>query len=282
MMKRITAEARTLDIPRSSHAVLFYEREEEKHGVVFPFIKAGLDRGEAAIYLSDEENVETIRRGLEVFGVDVEAHRGLRVVDSEEWYLEHGTMNKRRVVEKWMDAVRQAEKGGYKGLRITGEPTCFFENNLVDSWMDYESSLPRRFDFPMTAICRYKLSDVTSYDEGRLLPDLLRIHNYTITPKLAKEIDFPAYYLDSVNEILGRTLGDTTRQVVLQYLEDTHGLSRLKIPERIPEFRRALEGLLGVGGTSIELEILKDLYNKAGLRYNIRGGCPPGPSATSR
>lgn len=270
-MRRIGFEPRKLDIPRSSHAVLFYEREEEKQRVVFQFVLEGLEKNEAVIYLSDEESVETIRRGLEAFGVEVEACRGLRVIDSVDWYLEQGAIDKRRVVEKWMEAMRQAEEEGYSGLRVTGEPTYFFKNNLVDSWMDYERSLPRRFDLPMTAICRYRLRDLKSYDEGRLLPDLLKIHNYAITPELDKEMNFPAYYLESVNDILNRILGDKTGQVLLYYLESVYGLCRSEIPGRINEFRRSLEDLLGTGGTMIELAILKDLYNKIGLAYDQRG-----------
>jgi len=267
-VRRVSVEKSVLDIPSHSHAVMLYERREEKHGLVFPFIKAGLDKGEAVVYLSDEEDVENICRELLNFGVDAEGSQGLRVVDSEDWYLEEGSMTKERVFEKFANATRQAEKKGYRGLRVTGEPTYFFKNNLVDMWMDYESSLPRRFDFPMTAVCRYKRSEVTSYDEGRLLPDLLNIHNFVITPKVAKEIEFPEYYFESVNKILSLVLGDTARQALLQYLGNAYGLSRPRILARMPEFSKALEELLGVGGTMIELTILKDLYDKIGLKYD--------------
>lgn len=249
--------------------MLFYESEEEKSEWVLPFVREGLDNGEAVIYVSDEGDVEPIRREFENLGIDL-AHKGLRIVDSEDWYLEHGRINKERVVEKLMDATRQALKKGYKGLRVTGELSAPFKNNLVEQLIDYESSLPRRFQFPLTAICRYKVSDITSYDKGRHLPDLLRTHHFVITPKLQKVLNFDTYYLELINETLDNIFGDATRQTLLHRLEKTYGLPRSKIPMSTSEFRRALESLLGEGGTMIEETILKKLYDEIGLRYDSR------------
>ena len=260
-------EIRPFQIPASSHAVLFYETEEEMYKWILPFIKEGLENGESVIYVSDGDDVRC-QREFENYGIDVKAHKGLMIVDVEDWYLERGNMDKEKVVKKWMDATCMAKELGFRRMRVTGGSTYFFKNDMVGSFMAYERSLPRYFTFPMTVICRYKISDVASYDEGRLLPELLKIHSYVITPNLAEEIDFPEYYLESINETLDSIFGEATRQTLLYHMENKYGLPMSEIPMRTLEFRRALESLLGTGGKLIEHAILKHLYSKTGLRYD--------------
>lgn len=255
------------EAPTSSHMVLIYGDPEEMREVVFTFIKDGLEKGEAAIYLSGDEGPEQASRELEDFGLDVNDDKMLRVTDSEDWYVRRGTIDKDRVTEKWMKALRDALHDGYKGLRVTGEPTYFFRSGSVDSWMDYERSLPRRFEFPITAICRYKLSDLRFYEDGQLLPELIRIHSHTITPRFAKEIDYRSFFVDSVNRILNKILGETTRQLILSYLEMRHSLPRGEIPYKADEFKQYLSSIVGIGAKLVEEEILSDLYKKVGLKY---------------
>jgi len=256
-----------LKIPSSSHSILFYENEEEKNGQILSFIKDGLDNGEAAIYISDRDD-DRYQRLFGNFDIDIKS-KGLRVVDVMDWYLDHGSLNGKKVVKKLNDAMHWANKSGFKKLRVTGGTAYFFENKMVDELMSYELSLPKRFSLPITAICQYKSGDVASHDEGTLLTDLLRVHGTIVTPNLVKEMNFQAYYLEAVEAALDTIFGETTRQALLYHINKKYALPKQDIPVRPLEFRRALESLLGPGGTLVDRAIQKQIYTKIGLRHNL-------------
>lgn len=48
------------------HAILLYESIEDKDQVLFNYIKAGLDRGEAAVYVTAQVSSEQVRKRLKV------------------------------------------------------------------------------------------------------------------------------------------------------------------------------------------------------------------------
>lgn len=96
--------------------------------MTFPFLKHGLEKGEAIIYLSDEQSPRQIVKDMSTFGIDVDRHEktgALRILDGEEWHVENGTINKELVVKKLMKALSDATKKGFCGLAVSGEPTYF-------------------------------------------------------------------------------------------------------------------------------------------------------------
>lgn len=169
-----------LHFPSFYHNVLFCDNVEYK--CALPFIMDGLAKKETVIYISDEDDIEAMRQNYQL-GL----FQGLSLVDSEDWYMENRKLNKVKLLRQWMEALHQAFKEGYKGLRIMGGTSFFFRNNLVDQLMSYERALPKIFGIPITAICRYKISDILSFDKS-YLPELLKIHNTIIIR--ATKIDF--------------------------------------------------------------------------------------------
>ena len=76
------------------HVILFYSNPEDKHQVLFTYLKAGLDKGEAAAYIVAQETTDQIRDGMRRFGVNVdelEKSGALRVIRCQDWYFKGGT-----------------------------------------------------------------------------------------------------------------------------------------------------------------------------------------------
>jgi hypothetical protein len=48
------------------HAILFYSDRKDKRDVLFTYLKAGLDTGEAAVYVASEESPDKIRQAMKV------------------------------------------------------------------------------------------------------------------------------------------------------------------------------------------------------------------------
>ncbi len=265
--------SRLEQISKGSHMVLFYNSQKEKHQILFPFIEHEIEEGQLIIYLSGEQSQRQIVKEMSTFGIDVNKHEksgALKIIEGEEWYVENGSINKESVVKKWMKALSDATKNGFCGLIFSGEPTYFFRHNILEPWMEYERSLPRRFEFPMTAICRYKTRDLASRNLSYLL-ELVKIHSHTITSTSIQEVDFQKSFLESVDNTFKRIIDESGTRAVYHFLENKHKLPKSSVGNNIGLFKEGLDDLFGVdGGNVLRKEVLKDICSKLGLICDLK------------
>jgi hypothetical protein len=140
------------------HVIFFYTGREDKYYVLFTYLKAGLDKGEAVAYVVSQETPEQLKRAMEEYGIDVrgyEASGALRVIDYKGWYIISGGFDPEKTMDSWKKLADESKKRGFRGLRVTGEMSCFFDYELVEELMGYEKSLHRSLSMPMMAICAY-------------------------------------------------------------------------------------------------------------------------------
>jgi hypothetical protein len=165
------------------HVILFYSRPEDKHRVLFTYLKAGLDRGEAVLYVAGQESPDAIRRSMGKLNIDVGAFErsgALHVIDCKDWYMIDGKFSVSRTMELWKKLYDESIAKGFKGLRVTGETDLFFENGMVKDLLEYERSLHRVLELPMTAICAYDSNVVAREENGELYLDLIKAHSNVI------------------------------------------------------------------------------------------------------
>jgi hypothetical protein len=92
------------------------------------------------------------------FGVNVEEYEKTGALDILHYtsvYIKDGKFDIPDVMNTWNNYYREAMAMGFKGLRVTGEMSCFIEHRLVRELLEYEQSLHTTLDIPMTAICAY-------------------------------------------------------------------------------------------------------------------------------
>jgi len=172
------------------HAVSFYSNPKDKRQVLFTYLKAGLDQGEAAAYVASEETPDEIRQAMRRFGIDVdelERRGALRVIDYRDWYIVGGKFNATQTTEGWRRLYDEAIAKGFKGLRVTGETACFFGKGLVRELVEYEQALHTVLEVPMSAICAYNDATVTGVSDDLFL-ELLKLHGHAIFPGMALEL----------------------------------------------------------------------------------------------
>ena len=166
------------------HAVLLYTDTKDKHDVLFTYLKAGLERGEAAAYIACQESPEQIKQAMQKFGIDVKRYEDkgiLRVIAFEDWYITEGKFDYQKTLERWRRLAQESEARGFRELRVTGETACFFERNLVNELVDYEHALHRTLEIPMTAICAYDSKTLTTKEEWfNVLIEVLNMHSTAI------------------------------------------------------------------------------------------------------
>ena len=140
------------------HVILFYTNSQDKHEVLFTYLKAGLDAGEAAVYVASDEPPDEIRQAMKEFGLKValyERTHALRIADYREWYIIGGEFDISRTFSLWERSLREAHERGFKGLRVAGEMSCFFKHHMLNQLVVYERALHRELEIPMEAICAY-------------------------------------------------------------------------------------------------------------------------------
>lgn len=166
------------------HVVLLYTEVRDKHDVLFTYLKTGLEKGEAAVYVASQETTEQIKQAMREFSIDVEIYEdkgALKVFDYKDWYLIEGKFSCERTLDLWRKLVDESESKGFKGLRITGETACFFRNNMLDELIEYEEALHKVLDIPMTAICAYDSKILVEKEEWfNVLIELLNTHSTAI------------------------------------------------------------------------------------------------------
>jgi hypothetical protein len=166
------------------HVVMLHSGFEDKHQVLFTYLKAGLDQGEAAAYIASEETPDEIRQAMRRFGMDVdelERRGALRVIDWRDWYIVGGKFSATETIERWKRLHDEAMAKGFRGLRVTGETACFFRERMVKELVQYEQTLHRALEVPMVAICAYDSRVAANERGGELYLDLIKTHSNVIT-----------------------------------------------------------------------------------------------------
>ncbi len=164
----------------TNHLIFVYDSPEAKYSVLFNYLKVGLDKGEAGVYVASDENPSQIREAMKQFGIQVQRYeetRALRILGYKEVYVKDGKFRMATTMEIWDKLYSEALKRGFKGLRVTGEMACFFKHDLVQELLEYEKALHRVLDIPMVAMCAYSSHWLNkSKDPISLYGELARAH----------------------------------------------------------------------------------------------------------
>ncbi|MGB9023177.1 MAG: MEDS domain-containing protein [Candidatus Bathyarchaeia archaeon] len=171
------------ELKPTDHVIMFYSKPEDKHEVLFSYLKAGLDQGEAAAYVAAQESPDEIIDSMRRFGVEVdrlEKSGALRVLSYKDWYFKEGRFSIENTMKLWKALLDEAKARGFKSLRVTGEMAFFFEKKMVKELLEYENALHRTLELPLTAICAYDAEAVAKEGRGRLYLDLIKAHRSVI------------------------------------------------------------------------------------------------------
>src|SRR5690348_10289272 len=83
------------------HVCAFFGSEDEEYGVLLPFVKDGIDRGDKAVHVISPDRHDTHLRRLAAAGIDTavpEARGQLEVRSSADTYLGHGRFDQDRML----------------------------------------------------------------------------------------------------------------------------------------------------------------------------------------
>ncbi len=148
------------EIKSHDHLSLIYENQDELLGVLFPFIKAGLEKGEKCIFLFTEtdtkESFSQLIKKDKVVNAALESGQ-LGLLNKEKKALSKGDLNP----DQWLSFLESLHndslQSGYSSIRIAEEMTWALEEQLsIAKLLMYESVLDEFFlNHPACGICQY-------------------------------------------------------------------------------------------------------------------------------
>lgn len=155
------------------HQVLMYDHEKGFLDTVVPFVREGLDAGEAVLAVSTAPNVSSLRQAL---GSDSEA---VEFADSANWYV-----RPTRTIANYTSFI--AENATTR-IRVVAEPGWETGTpNEIMEWTRYESIINQAFsDIRASVLCLY---DRRSTDSG-LLDGALYTHPQIVEGRGARRND---------------------------------------------------------------------------------------------
>ena len=171
------------DLGLGDHAVLYYNTDEVKREVCFPFLKAGLLGNESCLYLVAESKLDSEEREIRGFGIEVASfpEGAFAVASAEDWYLKKGNARTDTIIANWMRLLREKQRAGFSGLRVAGETSVFFDYAKSEELLRYEAAVQEHLDPNMCALCLY---DASRPNEKEFLK-LNRSHSHALLEGLS-------------------------------------------------------------------------------------------------
>lgn len=165
------AISRINNINLKDHVLASYKSSTDEIRDAIQFLKNGIENNECVMIVTRKDNgLDEIGEAFTANGIDADklmSNNSLMIVDNKEWYIPDEKVDKHRIIDQWKDLVNQSLIYGKKGLRAFCMMDTFFEHSFLEELVDYEHTLPLRFDRPFLAVCAYKEGDLDKLSKGQ-------------------------------------------------------------------------------------------------------------------
>ena len=151
------------------HDAFVYESDDEFVAGMAPFVRSGLEDGEAVVAVTTLRNGAGLRDAL---GSDAE---GVTFIDRDEWYVRPA-----QVIAGYDRTLRDRLRAGAPAVRVVGEVQFGTTPREWEQWTAYEAILNRAFAHrPAWIVCPY---------DARTLPDSVVHHAAHTHPQVMTDV----------------------------------------------------------------------------------------------
>jgi PAS domain S-box-containing protein len=168
------------DVPWGTHFALFYKDQRDLIDVLVPYFVAGLKNHEFCMWvtagpLSAGEARAHMAGALPDF--DRYLERGqIEIIPYAEWYTIGGAFDGERVLNGWVDKLRQARERGFSGLRLTGN-VSWLDAGVWKDFIYYEQRINDFIgQYNMVALCSYPRDQCDAND----ILDVVSTHQFAL------------------------------------------------------------------------------------------------------
>jgi hypothetical protein len=163
------------------HAVALYSDNTFKRKIAFPFLKAGLSSGKAAVYFVSEENMDSEVREIRKCGMDIDQWptEAITIMSAYEWYPRKGKAKAKTITANWQTLIQEKKKAGFPGVQVATETADFIYNGRSEELLRYEELLGRQLA-PDLCVCGLCLYDKNILEEEHFLR-VFKCHGHMIS-----------------------------------------------------------------------------------------------------
>jgi hypothetical protein len=84
------------------HAFLMYDTEDDMRRIAYSFMRAGLSKGDAVMYLVSEHKLDSESREIQKsLGIDDLSNKAFTIMSADEWYLRKGKAQAKTIIANW-------------------------------------------------------------------------------------------------------------------------------------------------------------------------------------
>ncbi|HLA22739.1 MAG TPA: MEDS domain-containing protein [Nitrosopumilaceae archaeon] len=148
------------------HVIAIYPTKEIEFAEAFEFLRTGLVKNEIIMLITDKMSKDEIRKKMiwewKIDFDALDARNTIIIKTAPEWYFPHGSPDADKISALWHTLVDFSRKNGKSGIRIFTDTTAFFEHGFTKELILYESTMEKKFDFPLTTVCGYTYDNIDS------------------------------------------------------------------------------------------------------------------------
>jgi len=165
------------------HAVLFYDTEDIKRDISYPFLQTGLLKGEAVVYIVSEHKLDAEEQEIKWHGINFDQLRekAFTIISAEEWYIRKGRVHAETLIANAQTLINEKQTAGFTGIRFAAEIGALIENATSKELLRYEALLNRQFPLNVCVLCSY---DTNRLDEETFI-QLNQSHGHSIFKGIA-------------------------------------------------------------------------------------------------
>lgn len=143
------------------HLAIIYDHPDEQLDFIVPFLRIGLERGEKAVFIYDDNSADTVIAAMGRHGINVEAATAagaLSILTKADAYLKNGDFDPDWMMGFLAQAFEEAKRDGFSAVRASGEMTWALSPSGEPHrrLAEYECRIDSFFpNYDMAAICQY-------------------------------------------------------------------------------------------------------------------------------
>jgi DcmR-like sensory protein len=148
-----------------AHNILVYNDSKAFREIYSRYSRASLTENEIVVIASQYDTVSDVRNTLRLDGVDIERYLNqgtLFIIDAQPGYQDADRSGIWKLCESLISRARKEDR---RGFTLFGDLGSFFSFENIEEMMQYEKSLPQKYEDTMKGICCYHLEDFRNLSE---------------------------------------------------------------------------------------------------------------------
>jgi MEDS: MEthanogen/methylotroph, DcmR Sensory domain len=149
-----------------AHNILIYNHLKPFREIYSRYSRALLPENEIVVIATQFDTISNVKNTLRLAGIDVEKYlnqKTLFTIDAQQGY--QGDADRSGIWKLCESLISRAKKEDRRGVTFIGDLDSFFSFEKIEELMQYELSLPEKYEDTLKGICCYHSKDFVKLSE---------------------------------------------------------------------------------------------------------------------